>query len=54
MKLLSYFFALFLKIKGAVQVLRQLWEDHTLIIVIENAELIGMGVFRTWYWKEDF
>ena len=29
--------------------IRWLWEVHTLIIVIENAELIGMNVFRTWY-----
>ena len=29
--------------------IRQLWEVHTLIIVIENSELIGMDVLRTWY-----
>jgi len=46
-------FCTFSEDQGSSTSVRQLWEVHTLIIVIENAELIGMGVFRTWYWKEN-
>ena len=45
-------FCTFSEHQGTSTSTRQLWDVHTLIIVMGNAELIGMVVFRTWYWKE--
>jgi hypothetical protein len=48
----EFLFCTFSEDQGSSTSIRQFWEAHTLIVVIENAKLIGMGVFRTWYWKE--
>ena len=45
-------FCSFSEDQGSSTNIIQLWEVHILIIVIQNAELIGMDVFRTWYLQE--